>query len=264
MRARQRLHGVARSGGGHECRRYPLPRDLFLRGYDRLTTEVDGHQIENEDLVNLPNWLPLTMQIDDDDGISPDRVEFLGYRQVLNMKDGVLTRTLRFRDAAGRVTRWDEKRIVSMDNQHLAALSVTVTPENWAGPVTFRSSLDGSVINWGVPRYRKLKGRHLETVDCNVDDGAILTLRSRMVQARREIALAARTRVEIEGEAIQPARTEANDGVASAVYVCEAQEGRPISIEKTVAYFHGKDYAISEPLLEAVNSCATWATSPSS
>ena len=167
------------------------PGTYFSGGYDRLTTEIEGHQIENEDLVNLPNWLPLTMQIDDDDCIAPDRVEFLDYRQILNLKDGVLTRTLRFRDPTGRVTRWDEKRIVCMDNQHLAALSVTVTPENWGGPVTFRSSLDGSVTNWGVPRYRKLNGRHLETVDCNVDDSAILTLRSRMVQSRREVALAA-------------------------------------------------------------------------
>jgi len=231
---------------------FHYPGTYFSGGYDRLTTDVEGHQIENEDLVNLPNWLPLTMQIDDDDCIAPDRVEFLAYRQVLNMKDGVLTRALRFRDAAGRVTRWEEKRIVSMDNQHLAALSVTVTPENWAGPVTFRSSLDGSVINWGVPRYRKLNGQHLETVDCNVDDGAILTLRSRMVQSRREVALAARTHVEIEGETIHPPRTEAENGVVSATYVCEAQEGRPIRIEKTVAYFHSKDYAIAEPLTEAL------------
>jgi trehalose/maltose hydrolase-like predicted phosphorylase len=229
------------------------PATYFSGGYNRLVTEVDGHAIENEDLVNLPNWLPLAMRIGgEDDWINPDRVEFLDYRQELNLKDGVLSRTLRFRDNAGRVTRWDEKRIVSMDNRHLAALSVTVTPENWSGLVTFRSSLDGSVINWGVPRYRKLNGHHLETVDCNIHDSAVLTLRSRMVQTRREIALAARTRVETEGETIPPARAEAEGSVASAIYSFEAQQGRPIHLEKTVAYFNTKDYAISEPLLEAV------------
>jgi trehalose/maltose hydrolase-like predicted phosphorylase len=229
------------------------PGTYFSGGYNRLVTEVDGHAIENEDLVNLPNWLPLAMRIGgEDDWINPDRVAFLDYHQELNLKDGVLSRSLRFRDNAGRVTRWDEKRIVSMDNRHLAALSVTVTPENWSGLVTFRSSLDGSVINWGVPRYRKLNGHHLETVDCNIDDSAVLTLRSRMVQTRREIALAARTRVETEGETIPPARAEAKGSMASAIYSFEAQQGRPIHLEKAVAYFNTKDYAISEPLLEAV------------
>ena len=57
------------------------PGNYFSGGYDRLTTEIDGHQIENEDLVNLPNWLLLTMQIGEDDCIHPDRVEFLDYRQ---------------------------------------------------------------------------------------------------------------------------------------------------------------------------------------
>jgi len=228
------------------------PGTYLAGGYDRLTTELEGHQIENEDLVNLPNWLPLAMKMGDDDWIIPDRVEFLAYRQELNLRDGVLSRSLRFRDSAGRVTRWDEERIVSMDNQHLAALAVTVTPENWSGPVTFRSGLNGGVTNWGVPRYRKLNGHHLETVDCGVDDGTILTLRSRMVQSRREIALAARTRVEIDGEAIALTRADAHDDVANAEYDCEAQEACPIHIEKTAAYFNTKDFAASEPQLEAV------------
>src|SRR5680860_516737 len=47
------------------------PGTYFSGGYDRLTTEIDGHQIENEDLVNLPNWLPLTMQIGEDDCVHP-------------------------------------------------------------------------------------------------------------------------------------------------------------------------------------------------
>ncbi len=227
------------------------PGTYLAGGYDRLTTDLDDHQIENEDLVNLPNWLPLAMKIGQDEWISPDRVEFLAYRQELNLKEGVLTRILRFRDGAGRVTCWRERRIVSMDNRHLAALTVTITPENWSGPITLRSSLDGGVTNWGVARYRRLNGRHLETIDCGYDDGAILTLRSRMVQSRREIAIAAHTRVETEGNAIAPARSEALTDLVAEEYDLEAHEGRPICIEKIAAYFNSKDNATSEPLMEA-------------
>jgi trehalose/maltose hydrolase-like predicted phosphorylase len=228
------------------------PGTYLAGGYDRLTTSIEGHDVENEDLVNLPNWLPLSMRISADDWISPDGVEYLDYRQELDLKEGVLSRLLRFRDKAGRVTRWEEKRIVSMDNRHLAALAVTITPENWSGPATLRSRLDGGVTNWGVPRYRRLKGRHLETLDCGFDDGAILTLRSRMVQSRREIAVAARTRVETEGSSIAPARSEAFADSVSEEYDFEAEQGRPIHVEKIAAYFNAKDFATSESLLEAI------------
>jgi trehalose/maltose hydrolase-like predicted phosphorylase len=228
------------------------PGTYLAGGYDRLTTEIAGHEIENEDLVNLPNWLPLMMKIGDGDWIGPDRVEFLDYRQDINLEEGVLSRLLLFRDGEGRVTRWDEKRIVSMDDRHLAALAVSVTPENWSGRITIRSSLDGGVTNRGVPRYRKLNGRHLETLDCGTDDGAILTLRSRMVQSRREIALAARTRVEIEGETIAPSRTETLVDSVAGEYALDAQQGCPIHIEKIAAYFNTKDFAVTEPLLEAL------------
>ena len=33
--------------------------------YNRLPTEIAGRTIENEDLVNLPNWLALSFQVDD-------------------------------------------------------------------------------------------------------------------------------------------------------------------------------------------------------
>ena len=75
---------------------------------------VAGREIENEDLVNLPNWLPLSIRIGEGEWLSPDRVELLDYRQELDLFGGVLLRTLRWRDGAGRITRWQERRLVSM------------------------------------------------------------------------------------------------------------------------------------------------------
>ena len=36
--------------------------------YNRLTDEIAGSTVENESMVNLPNWLPLTFRIDGGDG----------------------------------------------------------------------------------------------------------------------------------------------------------------------------------------------------
>ncbi len=39
------------------------PGTYLAGGYNRLKTEVSARIIENEDLVNLPNWLPLNFRI---------------------------------------------------------------------------------------------------------------------------------------------------------------------------------------------------------
>ena len=41
------------------------PGTYLAGGYNRLTTEIAGRAVENEDLVNWPNWLPLTVRPDD-------------------------------------------------------------------------------------------------------------------------------------------------------------------------------------------------------
>ena len=72
--------------------------------YNRLFDTVSGVTIDNESLVNLPNWLPLTFRIDGGDWFDIDAVTVLSYRQTLDLRGAVLTREVRFRDNAGRTS----------------------------------------------------------------------------------------------------------------------------------------------------------------
>ena len=161
------------------------PGTYVAGGYNRLVTEIGGRPIVNEDLVNFPNWLPLTFRPEGGAWFAPDAGELLSYRQVLDMREGVLTRELRVRDDAGRETRVRSRRIVHMEQPNLAAIEYSITPENWAGRVEVRSLLDGSVVNAGVPRYRDLASKHLEIVDMGAEgSGVWLLVRSRAVAPR--------------------------------------------------------------------------------
>ncbi|NIS35831.1 MAG: hypothetical protein GWN07_34050, partial [Actinobacteria bacterium] len=64
--------------------------------YDRLDSTVAARTVSHEDLVNVPNWLPLTFRIDDGEWFDLDRVTVLEYRQELDMRRGVLIRRVRF------------------------------------------------------------------------------------------------------------------------------------------------------------------------
>ena len=141
-------------GAGAEARADDIhyPGTYLAGGYNRLSTEINGRLIEHEDLVNLPNWLPLALRIDDGDWLDLRRTEVLNYRQKLDVQCGLYERTVRVRDLKGRQTSIVERRFVHQQEKHLAGQHVTVRAENWSGRVTVRTLLDGGVKNAGVLR----------------------------------------------------------------------------------------------------------------
>ncbi|HSL17028.1 MAG TPA: glycosyl hydrolase family 65 protein [Methylomirabilota bacterium] len=228
------------------------PGTYLAGGYNRLTTELEGEVIENEDLVNLPNWLALTFRVAKGEWFDLAGVELQAYEQRLDLRSGVLERSLRFTDPDGRETKLEERRLVSMSRPDIAALETVITPLNWAGDVEIRSGLDGRVTNDGVPRYRRLASRHLEVLEADEPDDETVRLRVAMNQSRLRVVELARTRIDPGGD--QPAarrRGIDNDGFIAQVLGAEASEGRPLRIEKVVALTTSRDRAMSECGLEA-------------
>jgi len=108
----------------------------YLAGcYNRLTTKIAGKEIENEDLVNIPNWLPLKFRVKGEGWFCLQDVEILSYRQELNLTKGILSRSVRFRDQKKRVSTLVFQRLVHMGNMHLAAQRINLISENWSGVI---------------------------------------------------------------------------------------------------------------------------------
>jgi trehalose/maltose hydrolase-like predicted phosphorylase len=122
-----------------------------------MRTDIAGRVVENEDLVNLPNWLALQFRIADEDWFDARIVKILSYRQELDLRRDMLLRTIRFEDGQGRRTTIKERRLVSMSDMHLGALELALTAENWSAKVTVRSAIDGRIVNAGAKLYRKFK-----------------------------------------------------------------------------------------------------------
>ncbi len=228
------------------------PGTYLAGGYNRLKTEIAGRVIENEDLVNLPNWLVLKFRVEDGPWFAVKDAEILKYRQELRMKEGLLAREIRFRHDQGRVTVLRERRLVHMGNPHLAGLETTVTADNWSGRVEFESGLDGRVINDGVARYRDLNNRHLEPLETDEIDHDTVFLKVQTNQSELRIAQAARTAVFKNGEPLRPDRLliQEEDYVAQR-FTVDLSEGRAVRIEKIVALHTSRDHASSECGLEA-------------
>ncbi|WP_259453719.1 glycoside hydrolase family 65 protein [Streptomyces ginkgonis] len=229
--------------------------------YNRLTSHVAGRDVENEDIVNLPNWLPLRFRIHPDDGppgrwFSPDRERdgLLLYRQWLDLRQGTLHRALRFRDAHGRHLGVEQTRLVHMGDPHLAALRTTFTAEDWHGTVEVDSAIDGTVANNGVARYRDLAGAHLTKVRTGAAPDAADTvwLHCRTTRSAIHVALAARTRCRAGRRKPEQVLTKLAGRRAAQRLTVPIGPKKPVTVEKTVALHTSKDRAISGPLEAAL------------
>lgn len=237
------------------------PGGYMHGGFNRATTMMAGRPVVNEDFVNLPNWLPLTLRIEGGPAFALDQVTVLDYKHEFDIRHCVVSRTVRFRDGKGRETTLASRRFVSMANMHEAGLEWTITPENWSGNVEITAGLEGRTINWGVARYRDLEPNHLRPVVTGTvgDDGISLIVQ--MLQSRIYVALAARTRA-FDGDMPVAAgrRVHETDGYIDQTLSFAVKEGKSLRVEKMVTFYTSRDNAISEPLVNAEGTLARMGT----
>jgi alpha,alpha-trehalase len=228
------------------------PGTYLAGGYNRLKTKIAGRVVENEDLVNTPNWLFLTFRVEGGPWFDLKAVKILSYRQELDLKIGVLHRSVHFEDAQGRQTRVESRRLVHMARAHLAALETTWTAVNWEGRLEVRSALDGTVVNGGVDRYKDLNSRHLEPLETGEISGEAVFLKVRTSQSGLTLAQAARTRPFQKGRALSPEREVVQKpGYIGHQFALELDRGGEVWVEKIVALYTSRDHGISECGLEA-------------
>ncbi|MER7769570.1 glycosyl hydrolase family 65 protein [Kitasatospora sp. NPDC096140] len=214
----------------------------YLAGcYDRAESAVAGRVVTNEDLVNCPNWLPLTFRPAGGAWFTGPPTE---QTLELDLRRGLLTRTALVVDGQGRRTRLVQRRLASQARPHLLALESTFTPENWSGLLEVRSGLDGDVANTGVARYRGLAGRHLVPAGQGVDGTGLLRLEAEALHSPLRIALCART----SADRAHTVTTEQREGWTAHLLALEATAGRPVTVTKTVAVHTSRDRATGTPL----------------
>ena len=98
-------------------------REFYLAGgYNRLRTNVAGRVVENEDLVNFPNWLPLNFHIADEvwfDARTNNDSCRIARNSTYSMASCCVPCASRTNE--GRRTLLQEQRLVSMADMHLGA-----------------------------------------------------------------------------------------------------------------------------------------------
>ncbi|MFT5264774.1 MAG: kojibiose phosphorylase [Polaribacter sp.] len=123
----------------------------------------DHHDSTVVDLVSAPDWIPLRIYVDGV-ALNLNTCKATEYRRKFDLKQGILYRHTIFEDPSGRRTRYESIRFVSYSNQHLAAMRVLVSPENYDGQITVESALEGDRRNLDrLPQYVETPDFPIET-----------------------------------------------------------------------------------------------------
>lgn len=224
--------------------------------YNRLSSNVNGREIENEDLVNCPDWTFITFRTPKGAWFSPGDGKILEYRKQLDLYSGILNREIRFKHNTGEITLIRSRRFISMADPHLAGLSYTVTPENYSGTIKFRSGLNGAHINDGVERYSQLNQLHLKS-DTEEAEGPSLFLSVKTTQSEITVAQCAKHRILQNGNEISPDFSPQTDERAVFTeFETEAETGDDICTVKTAAVFTSLDKDTDNPLESAKEALA--------
>ena len=240
-------------GAQEECEAgdHNYPGTYIAGVYNRLWSHIGGREVDNEDLVNCTNWLPMTFRIDGGEWFDPNTWRILEFARRLDLRTGVLHRSIRVGDKRGRETQVESWRLASMADPHLAALRYRVTPLNYSGKLSIRSGLDGRVVNGNVERYAALANQHLDPVGV-MSKADITSVLVRTSESEIEIATAARLTANLDGTDLEPVmRVQAEEAAAQRVFGVQVTAGQTLEVDKVVAIYTSNDHEHSDPLASA-------------
>ena len=230
------------------------PGTYFAGLFNNLGTRVQDRTVYNNDFVNVPNWARADIRLDGEEPLRPRTHTVVSWRHWLDFREAATNHDVILRDEKERETRIEAVRFVSMDAPHLAAVRYTVTPLNYSGSVSIDSSLNGNVINYGVERYRKLEGTHLEEARTSTV-GEDIHLETRTNQSDVTISMRAHHKI-ARGDAAgaddtggtPPAQRRVTEGTSriGERFTAELKQGTPFRLEKVVWVATDRDWPIEK------------------
>ncbi|MBD2386072.1 beta-phosphoglucomutase [Cylindrospermum sp. FACHB-282] len=246
---------------------YLSTRGSFEEGYTRslpatlINGVYDEVPVVYTELANCPDWLPLVVTINSESPLEAVRVrgasrreaerfrldlgEILQYQRQLDLRHGILSRSLRWRSPKGHIIDIYFERFASLQDEHVLGQRCQLTPINFDGSIEVQASINGYPENQGF--------NHWEEIDQGKTDHGIW-LHSRTRNSRIDIGMAARMTI-LGTEASLQVTTVPGYPTLSATFKVQSHPGGPspspqtVTVEKVVTVFTSRD--IESPVTAA-------------
>ncbi len=202
---------------------YPdaLPATLVHGVYD----DVPGVYTE---LANCPDWLSLTIVVNGE-RLRLDQGEILHYERQLDLRHGILSRSVRWRSQTGNTVDLRFDRFASLADHQVLGLRCQITPVDFNGMISVQSSINAYPDNQGFDHWEQLARGKME-------QGVWLHLRTRsshieLGMAAKMTAIGTDAELQVTNPLDYPTLTIALIATA----------GQTVGVEKVVTLFTSQD-----------------------
>jgi beta-phosphoglucomutase len=210
-------------------------RGSFEEGYPSALPATLLHGVYDDvpvlytELANCPDWLALVVIVNGD-RFRLDRGDILHYERQLDLRSGILSRSVRWRSPTGNILDLRFERFASLADPHVLGLRVQITPialDSTTPPETryaieVQSSINGYPENQGFDHWERLDQGHT---------AADIWIQMRTRSTRIELGMAARMSVVGINATTQVMNTP---GYPTLTTSFDAIVGQTITVEKLV------------------------------
>ncbi len=210
---------------------------------------VYGMPEYNQTLVNLADWKSIRVQLGDE-WIEVSEERLMDYQRFLDLKNGILVRTMTWRSQQGREVKIKVQRCISLTDIHHAVIRYEIIPVNFADTITISSEIDGNVQNY----HHKLKQK-IKVVQTEVE-GNQGQLLQRTNLSDITIAFAMQNKISSSAENFDYKTKRVKDDQNIAIkYSWDAKKGQSYTLEKYISFYTSKDLdskdIVSDPSLSS-------------
>ncbi len=223
---------------------YMGTRGSFEEGYPDAWPATLVHGVYDDvpgvytELANCPDWLALTIVINGD-RLRLDRGEILHYERKLDLRNGILSRAVRWRSPTGNTVDLQFERFASLADHQVLGLCCQITPVDFNGTIEVQSSINGYPNNQGFDHWEQLdRGK--------IEQGVWLQVRTR--SSHIELGMAARMTAIGTNASLQV--TNPLDYPTMAIAFI-ATEGQTVGVEKMVTLFTSQDVELPVQVAQA-------------
>ncbi|RKD29538.1 glycoside hydrolase family 65 protein [Thermohalobacter berrensis] len=213
--------------------------------------EAYGYPKYGQTMLNVTNSKIIKLYIDDEE-FNMFSGKLLSYRRTLYMKEGYLERKLIWESPKGKKVKISIKRLVSLNNKHLATIEYKVKPINFSGKITLISSLDGNVKNHeeeGDPRVGSVfNGQVLKLIE-KYQNKTFGALKQQTVNTKFTLVCGMENELETKNDF--EILNDNPDQMVTTKYVINAEREEEITLVKYISYYTSKDYKEKELLERA-------------
>jgi beta-phosphoglucomutase len=213
---------------------YMGTRGTFEEGYTRASSVTLIHGVYDDvpivytELANCPDWLPMVVIVNGD-RFRLDRGEIISYERQLDLRRGIISRSMRWRSPGGKTVDLRFERFASLADEHVLVVRCQITPVNFAGAIEVQGSINGYPENQGF--------NHWELLDQGkTDQGIWLNLRTR--NSRIQLGMAAGMRVSGVEASLQVSNPP---GYPTLTATFHAISGETVTVDKLVTVFTSRE-----------------------